>query len=304
MSDYLSNLIARTANQSETIQPRLQSLFEPIQGMGEIGWPGDADLDLEVSLVEPDRSVPSPAQPRIPAQPTVSQPPVPTRMNPDSVSPTPPSIQDLSPPTPARIETPTGMAAEPPPLVDDASRKGRSQPDPRLPIIQREIIPPSLPTNSLQGSLQPVIHPVLTEHTVVERIFETEPTAASARMTANTELQASETAIAPPSIPEATPVSHQPPSASSKKMTETELPTPFVPAATTVISTPVTPQIRPAPPSEPPIEAPPPAPTIQVTIGRIEVRATPSRNAPSAKPRQPSSVMSLEDYLRQQGGGS
>jgi hypothetical protein len=47
-----------------------------------------------------------------------------------------------------------------------------------------------------------------------------------------------------------------------------------------------------------------PTPTIQVTIGRIEVRATPPATQPP-KPRTASPVMSLDEYLRlRQGGGA
>jgi hypothetical protein len=46
-----------------------------------------------------------------------------------------------------------------------------------------------------------------------------------------------------------------------------------------------------------------PAPTIQVTIGRIEIRATQVADKPVAKPRSASTTMSLDDYLKQRGGG-
>jgi hypothetical protein len=46
-----------------------------------------------------------------------------------------------------------------------------------------------------------------------------------------------------------------------------------------------------------------PAPTIHVTIGRIEVRATPPPVSAQSKSRPAAPVMSLDDYLRQRGGG-
>ena len=54
------------------------------------------------------------------------------------------------------------------------------------------------------------------------------------------------------------------------------------------------------------IDAPPqasPAPTIHVTIGRIEVRAMPTPVSVQPKSRFAAPVMSLDDYLRQRGGG-
>jgi len=48
-------------------------------------------------------------------------------------------------------------------------------------------------------------------------------------------------------------------------------------------------------------QEPSPAPTIQVTIGRIEVRATPL-SAPVKRGLPPVSTMSLEDYLRSRSG--
>lgn len=66
-------------------------------------------------------------------------------------------------------------------------------------------------------------------------------------------------------------------------------------------------QVRPylrtmPPPSQTP--SPNPEPTIQVTIGRIEVRAAPPASLPKAKTStSKSSMLSLEDYLRQRRGG-
>jgi hypothetical protein len=45
------------------------------------------------------------------------------------------------------------------------------------------------------------------------------------------------------------------------------------------------------------------SPTINVTIGRVEVRAVPPPAQHRAKPK-PSSVLSLEDYLRQRAKGA
>jgi hypothetical protein len=46
-----------------------------------------------------------------------------------------------------------------------------------------------------------------------------------------------------------------------------------------------------------------PTPTIQVTIGRIEIRATQVADKPVTRSRAVSNTMSLDDYLKQRGGG-
>jgi len=58
------------------------------------------------------------------------------------------------------------------------------------------------------------------------------------------------------------------------------------------------------PPSQTAQPASRPAPAIHVTIGRVEVRAHfASPPAPSAPPPRPTSVLSLDDYLKQRDGG-
>src|SRR5262249_2057586 len=52
-----------------------------------------------------------------------------------------------------------------------------------------------------------------------------------------------------------------------------------------------------------PPTSPAPEQVINVTIGRIEVRATPPQSAAPRSSNQKPPVMSLDDYLRQRGGG-
>jgi hypothetical protein len=75
--------------------------------------------------------------------------------------------------------------------------------------------------------------------------------------------------------------------------------------ATTSVGIVVRPTVRPRlDPIRPTVEgAPPSVPTIQVTIGRVELRAT-SPATPARTPRSGPHVMSLDDYLKQRGGGS
>ena len=311
MSDYLSNLVARTANQTETIQPRLQSLFEPARSMRELDWQETVDLEMEESLIESDRPMPLQEQHGINEISGTRTQPEPARIDPPIVSPIPPPIQPPIPPTPSLADIPIDSRMDPPYSLKDTPKQQQTTPDSITPIIRHETAASSLPTDLSQASPQPAIRPAITEHIVVKRIIQTETNAAPAMGLPNADVQSvndiqsedeiKPAAFVPASIPKASPVSNQSLSLPGPIAEKTNDP----PSATRPdIYTSVTPQIRLAPSPVPPPEAPNPVPIVQVKIGRIEVRATQSSATRTDKPRAPSPVMSLEDYLRQRGGGS
>lgn len=128
---------------------------------------------------------------------------------------------------------------------------------------------------------------------VVEQLFSSQPgDVDSSKVPATaTVRQEDRLAAIAPILPTATelptlapmPVRHSP-----TEMVKPQI-TPFIqPIKTTVIAS--------TEPSQP-------TPTIQVTIGRIEVRATAPVNPLSTQARPKPPVMSLDEYLRQRGGG-
>lgn len=94
MSDYLSNLLARSFNQIEVIQPLLPSRFEPLQQSGE------PLVEQFLELEREDRALPSlrvsPSSPRQPPKSSPQPQPLRADLNP----PTQSIATDVDPPTP------------------------------------------------------------------------------------------------------------------------------------------------------------------------------------------------------------
>ncbi|MBE9001888.1 hypothetical protein IQ274_27730 [Nostoc sp. LEGE 12447] len=271
MSDYLGNLVSRSMNQLETVQPRLPSLFEPMGiTTGLINEDFQSEQPTEVV------ATPFPAVPRresvdisVNYQPTAS--PLP------NFSQSPPLIQltpctpDLSPITQLHFVESSTI-----PQTTFTPHEPSPQPvnQPQTVIIQK-----STPTIEPQRQNSPpvIIQQIVTENTVNERIVTPAPT--NQKHTLHLE-------------------------ATSSKPTQNELPT--IETITThqtqvVISPQITTTNYLNERQSSPTPTPAPIPTINITIGRIEVRATTATSQPkSSRPEPP--VMSLETYLKQRGG--
>ncbi|MFO7539813.1 MAG: hypothetical protein R6X32_17380 [Chloroflexota bacterium] len=333
MSDYLSNLVARTLESAPVLQPRQPSLFEPVGG----GW-GMVHRDWGMEIAgETAVSPPNLPQPTMPPQP---QPIV------------------ANPGPPVQPASPAAKAAAPPTAVWHHQ--------PIAPLVRQEP-----PARSHQPAEKPetIRHTTVNEKMLVQQRIEPKvtvrPAAASDKPAQPARRSRSEAAVsdpaaavkpvtAPPPVPQPTrpvapaaiPATTTPPirtmpvvvekrplTRSAAKTTGQE-PTPPAaipaPKATRANKQSAAPaqtalqQITPAvalndlrPSVSPPRPIRPrgqeqratsreetavPAPTIQVHIGRIEVRATPPPPSPKKSRPQPS-LTSLDDYLRQRNGG-
>lgn len=285
MSNYLNHLVTRSLNPSETsVQPRLPSLFEPVVGMPALGTvtvnsgePGgiaevEATQRREVTSSQGPthaENVPSMSR-RSLFSSRIEHPSVPVRpmVNVDELGFTPPvhAIPEL--PTPPHFPTPDPNQARDQPahqVPKSAQAIDAVEQQPAIvqqPIIQRIV---GQLFSAQSDNLDPGKTPVTARVRPAER-----PAAITPKPPTTT---------LPPSPPMS--VQHVP---------------------TAIVKPQIAPLIQPLPiPAVVSQESSQPAPTIQVTIGRIEVRATAPATQPLAQSRPKSPVMSLDEYLRQQG---
>lgn len=312
MSNYLNHLVARSLNVTETVQPRLPSLFEPQPGFAGLNTAPDLTLEQLAFTVRSDETeVEAQSQSRMPERRGVEQP-LELRSPPPNAQPSPTVSQ---PPPVSHFFEQTRLAS-----LDRESSPSSPPPLPQPSIGSEELqfhpLSRSHPSTTgdqteatpLRGATEPgglpVIEPTVVQQVVVERVVE--PLAAitprelpSIQTTHPTELpkrvpQSSSTHLVAPNIPSSVETPETPTQSQALRP-----PTPGV-----IVQPQVTSSIHPvAIGSAEPVEPSRPAPTIQVTIGRIEVRATPPPASTQPKPRPASPVMSLDEYLRQRGGG-
>lgn len=274
MSDYLDNLVNRSLNLKEVVQPRPISLFEPLPGTA---WPPPGPLTAlemaERETVSGEQAFESlQAAPRAAGRPLAS---------PFATSPgtEPGYLSDSLAISVRRARSSAGQQ----PLTTTALETDETGPEP--PRIQPgpDSGPPTCPP--IPGI--PVQPEPAMEHTVIERIVSLAAPPPTQAVSLSTE-------AAP---------RRRPPELESRTVVRAALPQTGPAAATPVVARP---QVRPYPEPGLPSAASPaakPEPTIQVTIGRIEVRATPAASPPKKQtPTAP--MLSLADYLRQRNGGA
>jgi hypothetical protein len=295
MSDYLGNLIARTASPAVAVRPQLPSLFEPVRAAREtrsrpefeeqdfVEQPPVTGPSHKLALTPLSISTPRSPTPREPAPATretesgpefeqenfVEQPPV-TGPS-DKFAPTRLSIPTLGS---SRLREPEQTGPEVSP-AKKTLRAGRES----EPALQPRIFPRSAPTlredkpsNStkrrsdiIKSPLRDPVASASHEVSALEETWRSQPTVA----------------LKPVTVPN--PRDRELPARSE------------VQAIASIIRpllVPPTPKRR-------------PEPTINVTIGRVEIRAVPPPPQQQAKPK-PATVLSLEEYLRQRAtsGGS
>jgi hypothetical protein len=315
MGDFLSNLVDRTLEAAEVVQPRPISRFEPwgadavaFEAGGHELSPGEsprgtrpplqslADHPAQSEprrnetwpalLIRPPEAYARPATPLEP-QPVVPQPPASDGQN-AVVGPTPgpEPPASASPPTIRRRRQTVGPSSQP-----DPDRSGETP----MPAAERVTVVHhrSEAEEPSRSTLEPVTRPTVIARSVAPEDGR-RPTVE--RITERVVSERSVSSVGP--LPAA--------DGRSEQLTAPQalqLPPASVVAQPGAIRT-----IEPAPPALPePKAAPTPEPerTINVTIGRVEVRAV---SPPSPQPKRQQSkapVMSLDEYLRKRskGGG-
>jgi hypothetical protein len=313
MSDYLENLAARTLNRIEGIQPRVASLFEPLPPAGrpmtarlgahEESVPGEpfssgssheASLSTQESFSNADQSRPHTMDR---GQPVATLPQQPTGMTDTSMHQPPGQWVNRQPSPPLSSSA-----------VDTASGQRPTQPGPHLARTMSTATPAASSTPGAARPLDaitaqpsdrgtPILMPVTAEQ--APAAGPSTPTARHESLPAPEHIvsRAVDKRAVSFDVPQSRNITH-PESVSDHARRSS---TPAMPAGQPRVTV-----YRESPGSIPGdgIAMPEPAPTIKVTIGRVDVRAimTP---APAARPaparRGPS--LSLDDYLKQRGGG-
>jgi hypothetical protein len=308
MSNYLSNLIARNISGLEVIQPRLPSLFEPMQGVN--GLIPRQEFDLEKSMANPpveelerrevsgqmnseisaisqssaERSATSSPQAPELSQRSILMPPSleETRL----VSPIYQSLNDS-----ASNSSPLMPRSEP---VQPSTSSGKLSSS--GPVANTPLMPAEQPQRTIPEPL--TVQQIVTERTVIERIVPAESPSWLEHLNTIDPAANVLPTIMDPSIEPPVQSLAKPPAMPEERSVLRPL------TEQVTIPHQVIPSVRSLELDTPKFSATPqPAPTIQVTIGRIEVRATPSTAPSPTQSRSAPSVMSLEDYLRQRGGG-
>jgi hypothetical protein len=273
MSGFLSDLVRRQEKPADAVRPRMPSLFETDAGPALPQSKSDAPIsELTVEEVAPAAEEPARAS-RPPAQRARQMPAAPTA---ESDAPEPafaPSRQRAAPLQPLQ------------PLEQNVEREAQPvavQPR-RAPRIEDEPAEAPMAAEAPSFAIQPVterrltrLSPVIEETEIVEA-----PRLATTRhVTESTSTQEPAPAIRPVPQP---PVFEQPQEAAS--------PFAMPPPQTRQ-------QAREAQRRQ--IEQPqvPAEPSIHVTIGRIEIRASEEREPRARAKDAPSSVMTLDEYLK------
>jgi hypothetical protein len=293
MSDYLSNLVDRSLDRADVIQPRLPSLFEPVQSIGSpiSGLWQEAEPMAEAI----EQSIPEARNQRSVAR---QQSPI-SRIF-DRVIHRRSAEAEVNLDRPSRSTQTTeiemsqpqfkSLSESPPPASVDLVEPIIST---NTPVIQPRFSQPQLTeqqiaAGSLAGENPEVVSssPIDRERQIDRTIDNPDrspvlnPAPISARDRTDRVQESSLTA---------TPNQNSPRLGQSKENTAMEQIRSVIQAIQPeVVSTPDRSSV----------------PTIQVTIGRIEVRATTAPTTPAAnQARSKPPVMSLDEYLNQRGGG-
>jgi hypothetical protein len=313
MSDYLENLAAKALNLIEGVQPRVASLFEP---------PSMAGRPMTARLSANEEAVPG--------EPFASGPsyeaPLSTQESFSNAWPSRPPTMGLGRPAATLPPQPTDMTDTS--MHQPPGQWVNRQPAPPLPS-------PVVGTASGQLPTQPGPHPARTMSTATPAASSS-PGAARPRDATTAQpshpdtpilvpVSAGQETVAGPSTSTATQESlpalaHIIGRAVDERAVWFDVPQPknithpeSVSDHARRSSTPAMPVVQPRvtvyrePPVSTPSEGtamPEPAPTIKITIGRVDVRAMmPAAPAARPAPARPSPALSLDDYLKQRGGG-
>ncbi|KYC37279.1 hypothetical protein WA1_47550 [Scytonema hofmannii PCC 7110] len=310
MNDYLSNLVAKSTNMTDMVRPRLPSLFEPTGEVSElvVGQEFDREQMTVNSLVQ-ETEVNEP-----PMQRTTALPSTHTKSR-STVAPVIASETKLSkaispdPKLPQQNVTWSNQLREEQSL-NPTWKQIPNHPHPSLstPSVETTDLIPSINQPSVESSPISSKESPMPETPQPLSLAQSVVTNASFKLIPSEEIIATINEIQTPHLQK--PAAKAPHSASillnektvpvyTKKPTEPDV----VPAPQTVVVSPHTPTVKLVEQESSQATPTQSAPTIHVSIGRIEVRATPTSTQPSTRSRPTPSVMSLEEYLRQRGGG-
>ena len=300
MGDYLSNLVARSFDLGEMVQPRPVSLFEqtPVPSMPTLEEPGSPETGEETVLESPRNETPEQAQHA-------------TEQNsllPQSIGRDENEAQEKRDPTIPRsnlMESSVFTRELPVPGISPISTP-QSKPVTNQQYDRSNAQSPrtSLVTSPMSDSpsSEPIIREVLSKREsfpILEPMFPPPIAPANEGPRAEIVMNSPEFVTVPSKIereerPDPDPVG-------SGSETSLNQPNAMLiavqPQITAFEESPKHRQIAPA-------ELPEAAPTIHVTIGRLEVRATPPPSPPQKEKRNRAPVMSLDEYLHQRAQGS
>ena len=293
MNDYLANLITRSLSQEEVILPRPSSLYETAVPTTDV-----TPLEEE-SIVDaqPKAAAPAPPTP-VAAWPTVEPTPEPgpvkhaPEIQQTPITPQIPPLLSWLEQLKTFTQQPSATARPINPIEDESNIRPTpkavlSQPSPTI-TTPHKPVPTAAPEppkakSQVEPKPQEIIERQFSTTKLVERVEQTPVI--------------SETITEREKVPAAMPTSSATPSKTDRQ--------PVQPAQQKIIvaeTRPYQPSIPTAPTRE---QAEPTPPAIHVTIGRVEVRATkPPPAVPTRRSRHTNStVMSLDDYLRQRANG-
>ena len=296
MGDYLSNLVARSFDLGEVVQPRPVSLFEPtlIPGMQTYEEPDSLETGEEPFLESPRDTTP------IEAHSPAGHHSLLPRTN-DSEENTTQERRDPPDPTSnnseSRLSTRELPTTQSVPISTPKFNPVTNQPDDGPDTQPSKIL---LVTSN--PSSDPIIRKVPSEresYPVLEPMFPPPIKPANEEPHTETVVNTPEFVTVPPKI-ELEERSGPEPVDSGSETSLNQPSTMLIAVQPQITALEESPKQRQFVPVKP-LEA---APTIHVTIGRLEVRATSPPSPPQKEKRSRAPVMSLDEYLSQRANGS
>jgi hypothetical protein len=267
MSNYLNRLLAKNLDVTETVQPRLPSLFEPLSGVPRLDMQSDFSLEnSDVTVNSETRESEKRSRRSINTSPlNESQPET------ESFS-----LTDLPSNTP--VETNNLVNSLTKTVNSVADKTNPIQPTPTPSELLRSIVVESKPGSSITPQVTEINNIQTGDRAALSKQISQHPLEHSKGFKFEQNLEAeviTPQASSKPRSNETLTIKPQITSAAERSLNSSHQSTPSTQ----------------------------PQPTIQVTIGRIEVRASsPPTPSLQSKPFQRSPTMSLEEYLRQRGG--
>ena len=295
MSDYLSNLVDRSLDRVDVIQPRLPSLFEPAQGIGS---------PMAGLWQQPEPTT------------EVIEQSVPEARNPYSVTRKSSPISRIFDRVVHRRSAESVINPNLPSLSSQTAEIERSQPlfRPQSASAQvGSVDRPDEPTPEPVPDLQPLSwQPQILDRQIAAGNVSIEQPEISTQPTLDLDRRVEHSINNPDRSPKLNPtnISVQNP---IDRIEPSPLPTDLTPSQNPpllgqMMERKTMEQLRSIIPAiQPEVVSnaiPAPVPTIQISIGRIEVRATTAPATPAATTaRSKPPVMSLDEYLDRRGGG-
>jgi hypothetical protein len=275
MSDYLGNLAAKALHQTESVQPRLASHFEPLPGTSG-AMPGEV-FGLEAAREDPF------------AEETIATPTGTIRRSSHraQVAFSPDDGQQMTRDTGAAVSRQTPQTVVQPPSPAGAAQANEQETEP----VRRAPSPAFEPPQALSATM-PDAPPEMTP-SVARGAWHPSRMEPSAQPTPNHDRQVH---VDEPAVTR---------QGAAPRPITTSSPTPPTPAPAVAQPQITSYREAPEPVSIEHAVAADAGPTIRVSIGRVEVRAImpPPPSAPRTKPARRGPTLSLDGYLQRRNGG-